>query len=90
MSINGYPLARGQAVRLMLARGLISKPGILLIEGLLDQLSDSDTEDLLGMLASFKSETTILISTGRRSIARWADQTLNFTSGNMNLEKFDR
>ncbi len=89
LSIHGYPLAQGQAIRLMLARGLIAKPGILLIEGLLDQLADSDVEDLLEMLDSFKTETTILVSTGRRAIARWADQTLNLQNEQTKLEKFN-
>jgi putative ABC transport system ATP-binding protein len=89
LSINGYPLPRGQAVRLMLARGLISKPGVLLIEGLLDQLADSDIEDVLGMLNSFKSETTIVVTTGRRSIAQWADLTLDVENGKSKLEKFN-
>ena len=89
LHINGYPLSRSQAIRLMLARALISKPGVLLIESLLDQLSDSDVEDSLEMLDSFESDTTIVITTGRRAIAHWAGQTLDFENGKSRMERFD-
>ena len=49
VSICGYPLSQGDAIRLVLARALIAKPGILFVDGLLDRLSDDDTEDLLSL-----------------------------------------
>ncbi len=89
VSICGYPLSQGQAIRLVLARALIAKPGILLIDGLLDRLSDDDTDDVLSRLETFASETTIIVSTGRKSIAAWANQTLDLGSGQWSLEKFN-
>jgi putative ABC transport system ATP-binding protein len=88
LSISGYPLTTGQAVRLVLARALIAKPGILFVDGLLDRLSDDDTEDVLSRLESFTSETTIIISTGRKSIARWAQQTMDLQTDDWNLERY--
>lgn len=75
--VSGYPLSRGQAIRLVLARALISRPGILFIDGLLDYLSDKDTEDVLNRLRSFLSATTLVISTGRFAITSWADGKLD-------------
>ena len=88
VSISGYPLSQGNAIRLVLARALIAKPGILFIDGLLDRLSDDDTEDVLSRLESFAAETTIIVSTGRKSIARWASQTLNLQDENWALARY--
>lgn len=77
VSVSGYPLSQGQAIRLVLARALIAQPGILFVDGLLDRLSDGDTLDVLECLNRFQSSTTIVISTGRQVIAQWADQNLN-------------
>ena len=79
LSVSGYPLSQGQAIRLVLARSLISKPGVMFIDGLLDRLSDDDTIDVLNRLNAFQSDTTIVISTGRRAIANWADLNLNIS-----------
>ena len=88
VSISGYPLSQGNAIRLVLARALIAKPGILFVDGLLDRLSDDDTEDVLSRLESFAAETTIIVSTGRKSIARWASQTLDLQNENWKLERY--
>lgn len=89
VSICGYPLSQGQAIRLVLARALIAKPGILFIDGLLDRLSDDDTAEVLSRLETFAEETTIIVSTGRRSIVRWASQSLDLGTENWSLERFN-
>ncbi len=76
LSVSGYPLATGQSIRLVLARALIAHPGALLIDGLLDRLSDDDLEDVLSRLKTFQHETTILIATGRAVISQWAEQVI--------------
>lgn len=88
LSISGYPLSPDQAIRLVIARALIAKPGILFIDGLLDRLSDEEAEDLLPRLESFAEVTTIIVATGRRSIARWAESCLDLRQPNWTLEKF--
>lgn len=77
VSISGYPLSKGEAIRLILARALISKPGVLFIDGLLDFLSDEDTADVLERLSTFLVDTTLIVSTGRRAIAEWADEVFD-------------
>ncbi len=88
LSVSGYPLSQGEAIRLVVARALIAKPGILFIDGLLDRLSDDDTDDVLSRLEPFNSDTTIVISTGRKSIARWAHRTLDLQTDNWVLESY--
>ncbi len=88
ISICGYPLSQGQAIRLVLARALIANPGVLFIDGLLDRLSDDDTDDVLSRLESFTETTTIIVSTGRKAIARWANVTLDVGRANWTLERY--
>ena len=88
VSICGFPLSQGDAIRLVLARALIAKPGILFVDGLLDRLSDDDTEDVLSRLESFTADTTVIVSTGRKSIARWARQTLDLQDDSWTLERY--
>lgn len=76
LSVTGFPLSTGQAIRLVLARALIAKPPALLIDSLLDRLSDEDLPVVLAELNQFADSTTILIATGRQTIADWADQLL--------------
>lgn len=89
LAISGYPLSQGDAIRVVLARALTSIPGILFIDGLLDRLSDHDTIDVLSRLDEFKSDTTIIVATGRRAIAKWADKSLDLSAPDWQLEKID-
>ncbi len=82
LSISGYPLTQGEAIRIVLARSLIARPGVVFIDGLLDRLSDHDTSDILERLENFASDTTLIVSTGRQSIAQWANQRLNIGTPN--------
>ena len=88
LCISGYPLSPDQAIRLVVARALITKPGILFIDSLLDRLSDEEAEDLLPRLEQFSENTTIIVATGRRSIARWAESCLNLKQESWSLTKF--
>jgi putative ABC transport system ATP-binding protein len=76
LSVSGFPLSTGQAIRLVLARALIAKPGVLLIDGLLDRLSDEDLDDVLARLRECNASTTIVIASGRKVVAQWADLRL--------------
>lgn len=88
LNICGYPLSPGQAIRLVIARSLIANPGILFIDGLLDRLSDDDLDDLLPRLESFASTTTIIVATGRRSVAAWANQCLDLRRDTWEMGSF--
>ena len=88
INICGYPLCKSQAIRLVIARSLISKPGVLFVDGLLDRLGDDDLEALLPKLETFAESTTIIVATGRRSIARWANSCLDLRKSQWKLEKF--
>ena len=89
LNVSGYPLTQGDAIRLVLARSLVSKPGVMFVDGLIDRLSDKDIQDVLQRLEAFREHTTIVISTGRRSIAEWADENLNMDTANWELVSFN-
>ncbi len=71
---GGKPLSESQARRLMLARALVARPRLLLIDGVLDSLSDDDSERLLNELKNSRAACTVLIATGRRAIAEQCDR----------------
>ena len=71
---DGKPLSESQARRLMLARAVVGKPRLLLIDGLLDALPDEDSERLLEELKSTRSSCSVLLVTGRKSLMAKCDR----------------
>ncbi len=64
----GAPLTENQLRRLMLARAIVGRPGLLLIDGVLDSLPDEEVEELMRMLCDPRQPWTLLIVTGRASL----------------------
>jgi ABC-type bacteriocin/lantibiotic exporter with double-glycine peptidase domain len=73
---HGRPLSLNQVRRLMLARALAGRSRLLLIDGLLDPMSDDDARMLVGELRKTTDACTILIATSRGTIAEMCDRTL--------------
>ncbi|QDU49551.1 peptidase domain-containing ABC transporter [Gimesia panareensis] len=65
---NGYPLTENQARKLMLARAIVGRPRLLLIDGLLDTLPDEEAESLTRMLSEPARLWTLIMVTGRRNL----------------------
>jgi putative ABC transport system ATP-binding protein len=65
---HGRPLTENQCRRLMLARALAARPGILLLDGLLDPLPDPDLESLLPSLFDPNLNCTMVIVSGRQRV----------------------
>lgn len=66
---DGAPLSDSQRVRLMIARALAARPSVLVIDGLLDRLSDDLLDPLLRGLQTSDAKSTLLVFTGRRDLA---------------------
>lgn len=66
----GQPLTESQCLRLMLARAIVERPRLLIIDGTLDRLSDAALPKLIEQLAiaSSSSPWTTIIATGRDSV----------------------
>ncbi|HRX79784.1 MAG TPA: ABC transporter ATP-binding protein [Pirellulaceae bacterium] len=65
---GGAPLTENQLRRLMLARAIAGRPGLLLIDGLLDALPDHEAGELLQMLGDSRQPWTLILVTGRTSL----------------------
>jgi ABC-type bacteriocin/lantibiotic exporter with double-glycine peptidase domain len=74
LAANGSPLSRDQALRLMVARAIVGRPRLLLIDGTLDGLSDGSLDRVLTELTRRPQPWTLLVTTGRQSISMRADQ----------------
>lgn len=81
LSAGGFPLSRIEAMRIVLARGLIGNPSLILIDGLFDQLADEDLAELLERLSAF-TETTFIVTSGRKQVGSWADKSIELVPPN--------
>ena len=67
---HGTPLTSNQLRRLMLARAIVAKPRLLLIDGLLDALPDETSRDLMTMLCRSDQPWSLLIVSGHELLRR--------------------
>ncbi len=65
---DGAPLTHGQAIRLMLARAIVGRPRLLLLDGTLDAVPDSLLDTMLARLTAKNTPWTLLISSGRQRV----------------------
>lgn len=70
LAIDGRPLSRTETIRLCLARALAGEPKLLLIDGLLDALSDSEIEQLMRCELFRNPARIVLLQSGREQLQR--------------------
>ena len=73
----GTPLSGSQAVRLMLARAIVGRPRLLLIDGTLDALPDADADRVLSRLTGKEEPWTLLVATGRQQVIKACDRVIS-------------
>jgi len=66
---GGRPLSDGQAARLMLARAIIGRPRLVIIDGTLDGLPDNLLDQVMAFLGDPDAPWSLVIATGRREVA---------------------
>lgn len=71
---DGRPLSRDQALRLMIARAIVGRPRLLLIDGTLDGLPDTTAYELLLNLTESPQPWTLIVASGRAAIRAQADE----------------
>jgi putative ABC transport system ATP-binding protein len=71
LQTDGREFCMDQLVRLMLARALAGRPRLLLVDELLDRLSDEGLLQSLPGLTEPGFATTMVVSTGRRDVAAY-------------------
>ncbi len=72
----GAPLSTTQLQRLMLARAMVGKPCLLIIDGLLDSLDDIELDAVMQLLIRHQQEWMLIVTTRFPSIAKQFNQTL--------------
>jgi len=77
---SGYPLTTNQARRLMLARAMVGRPRLLLIDGLLDALPDAEAQQLVELLVDPGKPWTLMLVTGRDALARLCHRAFDVRS----------
>lgn len=76
LQTNGAPLSASQALRLMLARAIVGRPRLLLIDGTLDALSDAMLAKILPRLVGPDHPWSALIVTGRQAVIESCDRVI--------------
>ena len=69
LSSGGMPLTENQLKLLSVARATVGSPELLLVDGILDGLSDSELDAVLEFLTLPDQPWTLIIATGRQAIA---------------------
>lgn len=72
----GAPLSTTQQQRLMLARAIVAQPDLLIIDGLLDNLSHSELEKVMNLLTQYQTQGMLIVTTRFEVIAAKFNQVL--------------
>lgn len=73
---GGYPLSNAQRARLMLARAIVARPRVLLIDGVFELLAPSERAELWKVLSDRSQPWTLLVSTYDEAILAGCDQKI--------------
>jgi ATP-binding cassette subfamily C protein len=80
---RGDGLSAGQRQRLCLARGIVQRPRLLVLDEATSAMNPVDEAAIAGRLASLRGETTILIIAHRLSSIAWVDQVAALEAGRL-------
>ncbi|MCA9075629.1 MAG: ATP-binding cassette domain-containing protein [Planctomycetaceae bacterium] len=80
---RGYPLTANQTRKLMLARAIVSRPRLLLIDGMLDALPDDEVQSLMTLLTDQEQPWTLVLISGRDSINSYDLRRVDIENGNV-------
>jgi len=72
----GAPLSTTQLQRLMMARAIAGKPKLLIIDGLLDNLTASELNSVLNLLETHKADWMLIVTTRFEHIAQKFNNTI--------------
>jgi putative ABC transport system ATP-binding protein len=82
LSPTGSPLSSTQAKHLMIARAVISNPGLLIIDGLLDDWQNFGNSEAKQILFSEDAPWTLLILTSSESIIQLCQRVIYLQPAN--------
>ncbi|MCA9138325.1 MAG: ABC transporter ATP-binding protein [Planctomycetales bacterium] len=70
LQTGGYPLTRDQQDRLMIARAIVSRPRVLVIDGLLDGFGPGEQDQLWKSLTSDSPQWTLIVVSNCDGVAK--------------------
>ena len=79
ISDNGSGLSAGQKQRLSLARALLARPDLLVLDEASANLDDDSESAIAQSICSLKGRTTVIIVSHRPGIIKYADQVLRLS-----------
>lgn len=77
LNASGRPLSSTQQSLLMIARALVGRPRLLLLDGVLDGLPDEDRQRIQTLLTDKSAKYTVMIATGRQLVASQLPRTID-------------
>jgi ABC-type bacteriocin/lantibiotic exporter with double-glycine peptidase domain len=77
---NGAPLSSDQLSRLMLARAILAKPKVLLLDGTLDRIRPERLQRALGALLCQTRDWTVIVISDRPEILARCDRVMELTA----------
>jgi ATP-binding cassette subfamily C protein len=80
---RGDGLSAGERQRLCLARGIVQRPRLLVLDEATSAMNPVDEAAIAGRLAALRGETTLLIIAHRLSSIAWVDQVAALEAGRL-------
>lgn len=74
---NGTPLSDQQTCMVLLARAMVAHPKLLLIDGIIDEIHDSEIDAICDAFLSYLGPCTTIIATGRNELVQRCGVVLN-------------
>ncbi|WP_238397449.1 peptidase domain-containing ABC transporter [Anatilimnocola aggregata] len=74
--LGGGTISNSQAIRLMLARAIAGRPRLILIDSILDQLSEIHLRFVFDAIATPDRSCTVILVTSRESLFELCDRTI--------------
>ncbi len=84
LSADGTPMSRGQARRLMLARAIVGRPSLLILDEVLDTIDVNTRGLVLRSLLAPDAPWTLLVITHDPALGRQFDRCLILREGHLN------
>lgn len=79
---DGGPLSASQSLRLTVARALVGRPRLLILDGVLDALDLRECPDLLPRLFDRSAPWTLLVASTNPSVVGMCDRTIELSPSN--------
>lgn len=84
LSTGGSPLTRTQALRLAVARALLARPAVMLVDGLLDEMEGLESNDpMVNTLLAPDAPWTLILTSDRPEILRRCGRIYRLSSGSL-------